>query len=95
MWVIVLIFSGGAVQNPRVGSGTNNGVLVAMVFSHLGRRNSCQNVSRILLLDLFLLDPRMYFFAVDPNIWWGCNADLNPAGADTYDRELDSFSDND
>jgi hypothetical protein len=34
-------------------------------------------------------------FAIDPDLWWSLNADLNAAWADTYDREFDVIANDD
>jgi hypothetical protein len=61
------------------------------------RSGSCcfdnrQNIGGLFVL---LLDARVDFLAVDPHVRRGLDSDLNPAGANSYDRELDAIADDD
>jgi hypothetical protein len=75
------------VYNPRLGAGVSHRVLVAAACHNIGR-NGCQNV-------LFLLNACVNFFAIDPDVWGGLNADFNAAWANAYDREFDAIANDD
>ena len=63
-------------------------VLIRVAVAGRSRFDRSQNVGS---LFVFMLDAGVNFFAVNSNVWRRLDSDLNPAGADRYDRKLDAW----